>query len=153
MQRRDVAQVDAGDGQGATAVERPEGDRYEVAGRREEDGGVERLGRFVVGAADRRHAERTGGLAPPRAGEHVDGGPLVQGDLGGQMGRCAEAVDAERPPGGNAARRSAETDDAAHSSGAASSVDAFGEGVGELLVHHREVGVAAVVVPSGERRL
>ena len=114
VQRRDVAEVDAGDGERAAAVERAQGDRDELADRGEEDGGVERLGRGVGGVAGRAGAELEGepaGLG--RSGQHVHRRPLVQRDLGGEVGRGAEPVDAE--PAARRQRRpaqGAEADDA-----------------------------------------
>ena len=64
VQRRDVAQVDAGDGQRSTLVERFERDGNERAHRREEDRGVERFGRATVGRArPTRHRARVRALA------------------------------------------------------------------------------------------
>ena len=58
VERRDLREVDAGEGQGAAPVEGAQGRRHELAGRREEDRGVEGLGRHAVGRPDRRDAER-----------------------------------------------------------------------------------------------
>ena len=100
-QRRDVAQVDARDGERAAAVERAQRDRHELAGRREQDRGVERLGRRVVGVAGGRGAERRGRARAPRPIGSGRGPwrPRCERDLGGEVRRAAEAVDAEPPAG------------------------------------------------------
>ncbi len=98
VQRRDVAEVDAGDGERAAAVEGAQRDRDELAGRGEQDGGVERLGRVVGGVAGRAGAELEGEPAGVGgSGQHVHRRPFVEGDLGGEVGRGAEPVDAEPP--------------------------------------------------------
>ena len=56
VESRDVAQVDAGDGERPATVQGRQGGRDEGADRREEDGGVQRFGRRGVGV--------------PRAGWH-----------------------------------------------------------------------------------
>ena len=49
VQDRDVAQVDAGDGQSAAAIEGGERGRNQATDGRKEDGGIERFGRIGVG--------------------------------------------------------------------------------------------------------
>ena len=64
-------------GQRPAPVERAQRRRHELAGRGEEDGGVERLGRRVVGLAGGRAAELEGQLpGAGAAGQHVHGGAL-----------------------------------------------------------------------------
>ena len=97
--------MDAGDGERAAAVERGEGDGHEVAGRREHDGRVERL--RAAGRRCRPPRPRPAPSASRRAlaepGQHVHRRALGERDLGGEVGRAAEPVDAE-PPSGRAAR-------------------------------------------------
>src|SRR5205807_7173962 len=56
----DVAQVDAGYGERAPSVEGGQGRGHQAAGRCEEDGGVQRLGRRVGGGPRRRRAQLQG---------------------------------------------------------------------------------------------
>ena len=72
--------------------------RHERADRREDDGGIERLGRHLVRAAGPHRAELARellrlGVAGSREG--VDLASLMARDLRHDMGRRAEAVDAE----------------------------------------------------------
>ena len=67
VEGRDVGQVDAGDGQRPTAVQRGQGGRDEGADRGEQDGRVERFGRWVGGTPG-------------------TGGPELQGQLPGLGG-------------------------------------------------------------------
>ena len=72
--------------------------RHQGADGREDDGGVERLGRTLIRASGPRHAKRAGeilrrAIAGPREGVHL--APLRFRDLRHDMGRGAEAVDAE----------------------------------------------------------
>jgi len=101
VQRRNVAQVDPGDGQRAAPVECAQRDRHEFAGRREKDRGVERRRWLVVGVARGRGAKREGKLTSGgRSGHDVDGCSLVQRHLSREVSRRAEAVDAECPAAG-----------------------------------------------------
>ena len=97
VQRRDVGQVDAGDGERAAAVERAQRRRHQVAGRREEDGGIERLRSVVGGGAREGGAEsQREPLCRERPGDDVHPRAL-RGDrhLRGEMRARAETVDAE----------------------------------------------------------
>src|SRR2546430_14747377 len=108
VERRDVGEVDAGDGQRAAPVEGREGTRYERADGSEQDGRVERFGGRVGRVAGRGGAEAQRPLPRgARAGEHVDRGALGDGELCGQVRGGAEAVDAEPAAGrqGGAAQR------------------------------------------------
>ena len=90
--------MDAGDGERAAAVERSHRDRDQFTGGGEEDGGVERLRRIVGGVAGRARPEPEGepaGLGG--SGQDVNRRALVEGDLGGEVGRGAEPVDAQPP--------------------------------------------------------
>jgi len=71
----------------------------ECADRGEDDGGVERLGRRLLGAARPARAKAQGKLLRrriARAGEGIDTPSLPGGDLRKDMGRGAESVQAER---------------------------------------------------------
>ena len=96
VERGDVGEVDPGYREAAPAIEGGHGREHEGPDRGEEDGGIERLGRRVVGSLGRGASERERqltGVGVPR--HHVHRRPLVQGDLGREVGRAAEAVDAE----------------------------------------------------------
>jgi hypothetical protein len=96
VEGRHVGQVDPGDRQGATTVQCGQCYRDEVADWREQDRRVEGLGRLVVRVRSGRSAKLEGqasrGLRP---GQHMNPGALGDGDLRGEMGRCAEAVNAQ----------------------------------------------------------
>ena len=130
---------------------------HDLAGRREQDGGVERLGRRVERVAGRRGAEverQLPGLG--RSGHHVHGRALGERDLRGEVGGGAEAVDARAGRrSGSAARRSARiADDARAEQGRGLVVgEPLGQPVGVALVDDRVLGVAAVGVPAGEARV
>ena len=90
VQRRDVGQPDPGDGERAAAVERPQRDRHQLAGRGEQDRAVERLGRRVGRVADRVGAELDGParrLRSPRVSTCTRM-PSCQRELRGRGGRC-----------------------------------------------------------------
>src|SRR5581483_6474649 len=96
VERRDRAQVDAGDRQRPTAVERPQRHRHEIAGGCEQDRGVERFGRLVGRALRRVDAEVEGeALRVERTGHHVHARAFVPRHLRGEVGGRTEAVDAE----------------------------------------------------------
>ena len=82
----------------------------------------------------------------------MHGRPLGDGDLGGDVGRAAEAVDAEpaarwhRGP----AQRTEPDDPGAQERCHMLVVEAVGEPVGVALVDNRVVGIATVRVPAGE---
>src|SRR5207244_7999947 len=77
-----------------------QGQRDECADRREEERGVELLGRRLVGAAGPSGAEPSREIlrrAVARPGEGVDLAALVAGDLRDDVRGRAEAVDADAP--------------------------------------------------------
>ena len=155
MQRRDVAEVDPGDGERAAAVERPHRHRDELAGGSEQDRRIERLGRVVGGVAGRAGTEVEGeaaGFGGSR--QHVHRGPFVEGHLGGEVRRGAEPIDAQaaarrqRGP----TQRAVADDPGAQQRRRLGIVEHLGQGVGVALVDDRQLGVAAVGIPPGERR-
>src|SRR6202008_1056541 len=96
VQRRDVGQVEAGDREGTAAVQRGEGHRYQLAGRSEQDRGVQRLRRRGVGRARRGGGQGRGKFAGGGGRrQQVHGRPVGDVDLGGQVRGGAEAVDAQ----------------------------------------------------------
>ena len=58
VQHRNVAEIDARDGQRAATVERLEGRQHQIADRREQNGGVQLHRRAFVGTLRRRRAQR-----------------------------------------------------------------------------------------------
>ena len=78
-----------------------------------------------------------------------------QGDLGGEVGRAAEAVDAEPPALGEvgAQQRPVADDARAQQRRGLDVVERVGQRVGVVLVDHGVLGVAAVEVPAGEARV
>ena len=88
-----------------------------------------------------------------RPGHHVDGRALGDRHLGGEVGRCAEPVDAEPPARRQRcpAQRPVADDPGAQQRCRLLVVEAGRERVGEALVDHGMLGVPAVGVPAGER--
>ena len=100
VQSGDVCQVDAGDGERPPTVECRQRGRDQGAHGREQDGGVEWLGRDVVRATHAGRTELQGEFARGgRSGQHVHPGTLGDRDLGGEMGRPPESVDTEAAAG------------------------------------------------------
>ena len=103
VQRADVGEVDAGDGQRAAAIQRLEGGRHQITDRREQDGRIQRHRRRIGCALRRRGAQRQREFTVPVASGHdVHLGASGQRDLGGDVGAAAEAVQsrAARPAAG-----------------------------------------------------
>ena len=76
-----------------------QGGRHERADRRENDGGIERFRRHLIGAAGPHRAERAREILRSfisGAGECVDTPPLPGGDLCQDVGGGAEAVETNR---------------------------------------------------------
>ena len=99
-------QVDARDGEGPAAVQGAQRGRHQPAGGGEEDGGVQRIGRLVVGPAGEGRAQLQGQAAGFRGpGHDVHARAPVEGDLGGQMRasrrthRCPAGRRSAAPPG------------------------------------------------------
>ena len=137
------------------AVQRGQGGRHEGADRREQDGRVQGLGRRGVGVPGAGGAELEGQLLGLRgAGHDVDAGAAGQRHLGREVGRAAEAVDAEPAPVGQVGpQQGAVADDAgAEQRCHLHVVERLGQRVGVVLVHHGVRRVAAVDVPAGEAR-
>ena len=153
----DVGQVDAGDRPGCRPGRGPRGPAARGCPT-----GAKRMaassgsGGAVVGppGAGRPQVEgQAAGVGGPRVITWTRA-PLGQGDLGRQVGRTAEPVDPEAaagrqlgPPQGPVA-----DDPGAQQRRRLDVAEAVGQPVGEPLVDHRELGVAAVDVPPGERR-
>jgi hypothetical protein len=80
---------------------------------------------------------------------------LVEGDLGGQMGRAAEAIDAETTARWEIgpAQGPITDDPGAQKRCRLLSAEYFGDGVGVTLVDDSVLGIAAVLIPPGEGRL
>ena len=113
-------------------------------------------GGCAVGRAHRVDAE-LGGQAPVAlaAGQHVHAQPLSQRDLGGEVCAAAEPVDAEPAAGRHrrAVQRAVADDAGAQQRRGLLVVDGVGQPIGERLVDHAGIGVAAVEVPAGEPRV
>jgi hypothetical protein len=130
-------------------------ERHERAVGREDDRGVQRLGRGVAGRSGPRRAELTGEalrrlVAGP--GERVDPPALPDGDLGHDVRGRAEAVEAQ-PPCLAAQAQGAEADQPrAQQRGDLHVGVVSRDGEAEALVGHRVLGEAAVDVASGESR-
>ncbi len=93
-------QMNPGDRQGATAVQRLARGQHQLADRGEQDRGVQRHRRWIGGALSRRGAKLQRQLARPlAAGHHVHLGALRQRDLRGDVSAAAEAVDAQPATG------------------------------------------------------
>src|SRR5579875_122061 len=101
VERRHVAQVDAGDGERPSPVERLERDRHEVSDGGENYGGVKWLRWPLVGAGGGCRAEGERELLSLfRTREHVDLRTLPDRNLSGDVCRRPEAVDAKAPKKG-----------------------------------------------------
>lgn len=87
IQRRNVAQIDPGDGKGAPTVKSFQGGRHKGAHRREQDRRIQwfwwHVGRVPGAARPYVECEPLGGR---RSGHDVQAGPFGEGDLGGQVG-------------------------------------------------------------------
>ena len=84
----------------AAAVEGLGGGRHQIAHRGEQDRGVQFDRRRVRRALRRRRAQRQRQFCAPRpAGHHVHLRALSDGDLRGDVGAAAEAVQAQPPAG------------------------------------------------------
>ncbi len=85
----------------------------------------------------------------------MDAGAAREGDLGGEVGGAAEAVDAEPPTFGEVGpqQRPIADDARAEQRCGFDVVEGVGQRVGVGLVHQRVLGVAAVDVPPGETRV
>jgi hypothetical protein len=81
-------------------------------------------------------------------------GSLGEGDLGGQMGRASESIDAQSATRGKLGTPERPiTDDAGTQEWRRLLVSEYvRKAVGELLVYHRVFGVAPVEIPTGEER-
>ena len=153
VEDRHVAEIDAGDGQCAAAVQTGEGRWHQRTDRREEDGGIKRFRGRRIGFARACRTELEGERTSlGRPGHDVDAHPAGQRDLRREMRRSAEAVDAEAPAVGHlGAAQSAVADDAgAQERCRLNVVEAIGQRVGVGLVDECVVGVAAVDIPPGE---
>ena len=153
VQRRDVTQVDTGHGEGAAPVQGTQGHRNQVAGRSEEDGGIQRIRRLLLGAPGEGRAQLKGQAARfRRPRHHVHAGAPVEGDLCRQMRGSAEAVDPQPAADGQlgAAERAVADDPRAQQGRRLLVREARREPVGEVLGHGDEFRVAAVAVPARE---
>ena len=133
-----------------------QGDGHDLAGRREDDGGVQGHRGRGVGRARRGRTEVERQLSSLLgSGHHVDLGALVQRHLGGQVGGAAEPVDPEAAAGAKARPTQGAVPDDARAQQRCGLVvgKTVGDPVRVALVDDRGLGVPAVVVPSRERRL
>ena len=155
VKRRDIGQVDPGDGQRAAPVERLERGRHDVAHRSEQYRRVKRLGLRVIGALDRGGAQLASEL--PRflaPGHHVDPGAAGHRHLRREVRAPAETVDAEHP----AVRQLGALERPVADNAGAQQRREFvvvvtgGQVMGERGGHGHELGVAAVMVPAVIRR-
>ena len=145
--------MDPGDRQRAAAIEGPERDRDELAGWCEQDRGVEELGR-LVGRVTRRGASELEGERPGgrTARQDVDRRAPMDRELGGQVSRSAEAVDAEPTTIRNhrPLERAISDDAGTQQRGRRHVVEIVRQAVGVRLRHDRVFGVPAIVVPTRE---
>ncbi len=144
--------MDAGDRQRPAPVEGTQRDRHQIADRGEEDRGVQRLRRCLIGTGRRRRAERerepAGRLGP---GHDVHPRSLRQRHLRGQVGRRAETVDPQ-PAAGRQLRpaQRSEADNARAQQRRQLPVGVAGRQlVGVVGADDGVLGVAAVGVPAG----
>ena len=154
-ERRDVAHVDAAADDPPALAHRRERRGNERADGREQDRGVERLGRRLVRSAGpfgaHRAGERLAGrIAGPGEGEHPPS--LPSADLGDDVRGRAEAVEADRPPvPGHFERPPADQAGAKQRRGR-DRIEVLGEREGEGRVGDRMGGEAAVAGVAGEER-
>ena len=102
-------------------------------------------------AAPSSRARRPGLRGP---GHHMDSGSFGHGDLGGEVGRTAEAVDPQPTAGRKAGPSEGPVaDDAgAEQGGCLLVAEGVGQGIGEGLLGDDVLGVAPVEVPAREPR-
>lgn len=156
VERRDGRQVDPGDGKDAAPIERSSYGRHEISRGREEDRSVERSGRALHGIADPIGSEFLGELAVnPAAAHHKDAAPPMLEHLDREVRRAAEAVEPDgRTRDDAGALDSPKSDDArAEQRRGVLVIDIRRQRIGKILADHRELGVAAVVVPPGKQRV
>ena len=125
------------------------------ADRREQNGGVERRGGLVVRSArpfgPHRAGERlTGGVAGPGECEYAP--PLPAANLGDDVGRGAEAIDADIPPVPGHFERAPADQAGAQQGRGRDRVKVVGEREHERRLGDRMGGVAAVAGVAGEER-
>src|SRR5919106_3700321 len=139
------------DRKGRAPVELRERDGNQAPSRREQDRAVEALGgRAVTGPHPPELERKPPGLG--RSRYDVDLGPLVHGDLAGDVRRAAEPVDPQPAPIGEAgaSQRPVTDDPRTEQWSDVLVVEAIRQRVRVVLVHDRMLRVAAVVGVAGE---
>ena len=156
VQRWDVAEVDARDGQRATAVERLEGGQHQIADGREQDGGIQQDRRANVRTLRRRRAQCQRQLARGDTSRHdVHLGALRKCDLRGDVCAAPEPVNAKPPTRRQVGtQQGAIADDACTQQWRQFGVRVTrGQRVRESRWNRGEFGVTPVGVPTGVARL
>ena len=101
IEERNVAEVNARDGEGSPSFQTGQGHRHQLTCGGEDDRRVDRLRRQPVAGSHRVDADRPGEITCRRcAGQDVDGGSLSKGNLRREVGRRPEAVDRQPTSGG-----------------------------------------------------
>ncbi len=152
---RDLAHVDAAADHRAALAHRAQRHRHQAADRREQHGGVERLGRRLGGGSGpgAAEAEREGaarGVVGPGEGEDAPSLPDCQ--LRDQVCGGAETVDAEGARFAGEAQRAVADQPGAQQRRGVRVVEADGQGEGVRGVGEHQPGVAAVARVAVELR-
>src|SRR5208282_2062841 len=146
-------QIDSGNRENAAAVERFHRGKDEVSGRRKKNGRIERRRGTIVRLADPIGAKLRCKIAMQAAAAHHKHAatPMLQ-HLQCDMRRTTETIKADRGAGLDAgALDGAKADDArAHQWRGFFIANRLGQRINEIFARDRILGVAAVVVPSGE---
>ena len=155
VQGRYITQVNTGDGERATTIQRCERGWNETSHWREEYRCVEKL-RWGVGRA--AYAARTQGecqvTSLRRAGHHVHARPLGDGDLRGEVCGSSEAVDSESPARGKLRSKQGPVanDPRAEQGCGVHVIESRGNWIDVCFVHHDVLRITPVDVPPREGR-
>ncbi len=154
-ERRDVAHVDAGAYDPAALADSPQGQRNEIAGRREQDRSVEFHGRRFFGGACPHGAQLAceglrDAVAGAREGEHLPA--LPHRNLRDDVRRGAKAIETQTPRLAGPHQR-AVADQAGAKQGRRLDVAVAGRQREDIaLVGNGAVGIAAIDLITGEAR-
>jgi len=154
--RGNIAHVDPAADHNAAEVERAQGLGNEFAGGRENDGGIERVGRKGIGIARPKCADFFGEFLSPHittAGEGVNFSPLEFCHLGDDVTGRAKAVDAQARAVAGLEQRAVANQSGAHERGGLGVRVSGGNGKAKTRIGDGIFGVAAVNGVAGEAGL
>ncbi len=156
VERRDLREMDAGDGEGRASIQHLQCRRHELPGRREQDGAIQEMRRAIEAVPDPGRAELLGELAMRAStAEDEDLAAEVPGHLEGDVGGASEAEEPQAPPGSDAGAqiRAIPDDPRAQQRRELDGGPGLRQRVGEGFGHHGALRIAAILVPAGEAGL